>query len=80
MSSKLRIGQTVTIGERKYKVTRVDGAYRRCRICQEHNSCLPCFNPDPVKSTTVGEIWNKDMCDQQLPKDAYLKPCTNLDN
>lgn len=77
--SKLRTGQTVTVGERKYKVTRVDGAYRRCRICQENNKCLPCTNPDPtIENATVGSVWNQRMCNEQLPKDAYLKPCTNL--
>lgn len=78
--SKLRIGAKVTIGKRTFKVTKCDGAYRRCRICQEHNKCTPCINPDPtIESTTVGTTWNQRMCNEQLPTNGYLKPCTTQD-
>lgn len=79
--SKLRIGSKLQLGKKTYKVTRCDGAYRRCRICQEHNKCVPCINPDPtVDNSTVGTTWNQRMCSEQLPKNGYLKPCTNQDN
>lgn len=75
--SKKRVGSKITIGQKTYKVTKCDGAYRRCRICQEHNTCVPCVNPDPtIENSTVGSQWNTRMCSEQLSKDCYLKPCT----
>ena len=78
--SKLRNGQKIKIGEKTYKVIKCDGAYRRCRICQEHNGICPCINPDPtIQNATVGKQWNTKMCSEQIQNDCYLKPCTTSD-
>ena len=75
-NKKYLSGQLIKINNKTYQITEVDGVFRRCRICQEVNGCIPCFNPDP----TLGNPnqWTKKDCTELIPENCYLKPiCGN---
>lgn len=69
---KIKEGESVTVNGKQYQVTACDGAYRRCRICQDHNTCLPCVDPDPTREAE----WSQMKCASSIPNNCYLKPCT----
>ena len=77
MSSKLKKGETVEIDGKKYKVQVCDGAYRRCRVCQEHNGICPCINPNPTVDNQLE--WSQQRCVNTIPPNCYLKPCGDQD-
>ena len=70
--SKLRAGQKLEIGTKKYRVTRAKNKNIRCRVCQEHNKCCPCVNPDPTVDNPI--VWTPKDCHEKLPDNAYLHP------
>lgn len=70
--SKMRAGQKLEIGTKKYRVTRAKNANIRCRVCQEHNKCCPCVNPDPTIENPI--VWTTKDCHQKLPDNAYPYP------
>ena len=70
--SKLRAGQKLEIGTKKYRVTQAKNKNIRCRVCQEHNKCCPCVNPDPTVDNPI--VWTPKDCHEKLPDNAYLHP------
>jgi hypothetical protein len=70
--SKLRVGQNLEIGTKKYRITRAKNKNIRCRVCQEHNKCVPCVNPDPTVDNPI--VWTTKDCHEKLPDNAYLHP------
>ena len=70
--SKLRAGQNLEIGQKKYRITRAKNKSIRCRVCQEHNKCCPCVNPDPTIDNPI--VWTPKDCHEKLPDNAYLHP------
>ena len=65
-------GSKLNINGKSYIVTEVVNKSIRCRVCQEHNKCIPCFNPDPK----VGSDWkwSTQICKNTIPDNCYLKP------
>lgn len=72
MMSKMRAGQNIEIGTKKYRITRAKNSKLRCRVCQEHNKCVPCVNPDPRPDNPT--IWTPRDCHEKLPSNAYPYP------
>ena len=70
--SKLRAGQKLEIGTKKYRVTRAKNKNIRCRVCQEHNKCCPCVNPDPTVDNPI--VWTPKDCHEKLYESTYPYP------
>ena len=70
--SKKQAGETIKIDNKVYQITEVDGVFRRCRICQELNHGIPCFNPDPTVDHP--NQWTRKDCIELIPDNCYLKP------
>ena len=69
---KLTPGQNIEIGTKMYRVTRAKNKNIRCRVCQEHNKCVPCVNPDPTIDNPI--VWTTKDCTKKLPDNAYPYP------
>lgn len=69
---KLKPGQNLEIGERRYRITRAKNHKLKCTMCQLHNKCIPCFNPDLKVDSK--RLWSKKECNEKLKSDCYLYP------
>ena len=65
-------GQTVTIGGKRYRVTKSDGSrLKACYMCCAANRPIPCGGRYNYNGSA--EFW-RGTCLEKVPEGSYLKP------
>lgn len=67
-----KTGDVIVIKGERYQVTKVSPLSKRCTICQQHNTAMPCtfvYN----YNEKLPLPWSYERCSQRIPSNCYPK-------